>query len=352
MSTPGHGTPERRSFGHGDGRILLGHGSGGRLTASLFHDVFLPAFRNPALEAAGDQAVLSLAGTRLAVTTDSFVVSPLFFPGGDIGRLAVCGTVNDLAVGGATPACLTAGFIIEEGFPAEDLRKVVASMAEAAREAVVEIVAGDTKVVERGKGDGLFITTTGVGLVPDGLRLGPGEIRPGDQILVSGHVGDHGVAVMVHRAGLEPGGTLRSDSAPLTGLAQALLQAGPGAVRCMRDPTRGGLATTLAELAAASGTCFQVDEAEIPVRDEVRALCEMLGLDPLYAANEGKLVAVVDPRAATAVLEAARSHPLGREARWIGQAVEGAPSEVRLRTVVGGTRPLDLLEGEQLPRIC
>lgn len=334
------------------GRILLGHGSGGRLSADLFQELFLPAFQTPQLEAAGDQAIVRVGDVTLAVTTDSFVVSPLFFPGGDIGRLAVHGTVNDLAVGGATPLYLTVGFIIEEGFPVTDLRRIVASMAAAAHEAGVAIVAGDTKVVERGKGDGLFLNTTGVGLVPEGLRLGPAEIRPGDRILVSGHVGDHGVTIMALRGGLEVGTSVQSDTAPLTGLVQTLLGAAPGAVRCMRDPTRGGLATTLVELARSSGLTFQVEEAQIPIREDVRALCEMLGIDPLYVANEGKVVAIVGAEAAEAALAALHGHPLGREARIIGRVTEGPPGAVHLRTVVGGTRPLDLLEGEQLPRIC
>lgn len=334
------------------GRVLLGHGSGGRLTANLFQEIFLPAFRTPQLEAGGDQALVRLGDATVAVSTDSFVVSPLFFPGGDIGRLAVHGTVNDLAVGGATPLYLTAGFIIEEGFPLADLARVVSSMAEAAQEAGIQVVAGDTKVVERGKGDGLFINTTGVGLVPADLHLGPRAIRPGDRILLSGPVGDHGVTVMASRGGLEVGTTLRSDTAPLTGLVRALLSAAPGRVRCMRDPTRGGLATALAELARAAGLAFQVEEARIPIREEVRALCEMLGIDPLYVANEGKLVAIVAAEAVDAALAAMRRHPLGQDADVIGQVSEGPPGAVHLRTVVGGTRPLDLLEGEQLPRIC
>ncbi|MFO7172945.1 MAG: hydrogenase expression/formation protein HypE [Bacillota bacterium] len=333
-------------------RILLGHGSGGRLTADLFQGLFLPAFRSPQLEAAADQALVELDGATVAVTTDSFVVSPLFFPGGDIGRLAVCGTVNDLAVGGATPLYLTVGFILEEGLPVADLKRIVASMAEAAREAGVTIVAGDTKVVERGKGDGVFVNTTGLGLVPAGLRLSPRAIRPGDCILVSGPVGDHGVTIMALRSGIGVETGIQSDAAPLSGLVRALLDAVPGAVRCMRDPTRGGLATTLVELARAAGLCFQIEEAAIPVRQEVRALCEMLGIDPLYVANEGKLVAIVDGAAADAALAALRSHPLGREAQIIGRVAPGPRGAVHLRTVVGGTRPLDLLEGEQLPRIC
>lgn len=333
-------------------RVLLGHGSGGRLTADLFRDVFLPAFSNPVLAAAGDQATVRVGPCRLAVSTDSFVVSPLFFPGGDIGTLAVHGTVNDLAVGGAVPRSLTAGFIIEEGFPLADLRRVVASMGAAARAAGVEVVAGDTKVVERGKGDGLYINTTGIGLIPEGVCLGPERIAPGDRIVVSGPVGDHGATIMAARGGLGVETGTQSDTAPLTGLVQALLAAVPGAVRCMRDPTRGGLATTLVELAAASGLRFWVDEARIPVRAEVASLCEMLGLDPLYVACEGRLVAVVAPEAAEAAVAALRAHPLGEGARLIGRVQEGAPGSVVLRTVVGGTRPLDALEGEQLPRIC
>lgn len=333
-------------------RILLGHGAGGRLSAQLFRELFLPAFRNPPLEAAGDQAFVTVSGLTLALTIDGFVVSPLFFPGGDIGRLAVCGTVNDLAVGGAVPRFVTAAFVLEEGVPRETLRRVVASMAEAAQEAGVEIVAGDTKVVERGKADGLYVITAGVGVVPPGLRLGPQAIRAGDRILVSGPVGDHGATVTACRTELAVRGELRSDVAPLHGLAQALLEAAGGRIRCMRDPTRGGLATTLVELATASGTGFRVEEAAIPVHEPVRALCEMLGLDPLYMANEGKLVAVVAPGAADAVLAAARAHPLGREASLVGRVMSGPPGRVHLVTSVGGTRSLELLEEEALPRIC
>ncbi|WP_324715789.1 hydrogenase expression/formation protein HypE [Carboxydochorda subterranea] len=339
--------------GRDPGYILVAHGSGGKLTGDLFRDLFLPAFRNPYLEQAGDQAVVPLDGVRLAVTTDSFVVSPLFFPGGDIGRLAVYGTVNDLAVGGAVPAYLTAGFIIEEGLSTEDLRRVVQSMSEAAARAGVSIIAGDTKVVERGKGDGLFINTTGVGWVPPGVELGPARIRPGDRLLVSGPVGDHGAAVMARRAGLdfEVEG-LVSDTAPLAGLVQALLAAFPGAVRCMRDATRGGLATVLVELATASGKAFRVDEAAIAVREPVRGLCEVLGIDPLYAACEGRMVAVVAADVAEAAVELLRTYPDGQQAMLIGTVAEGPPGEVLMRTVAGGSRRLELLEGEQLPRIC
>ena len=335
------------------GHILVAHGSGGKLTAELFQQLFLPAFRNPYLEQAGDQAVVPLAGVRLAVTTDSFVVSPLFFPGGDIGKLAVYGTVNDLAVGGAVPVYLTAGFIVEEGLPTEALRRVVQSMSEAAARAGVSIVAGDTKVVERGKGDGLFINTTGVGLVPPGVELGPGRIRPGDRLLVSGPVGDHGAAVMASRAGLafEVEG-LVSDTAPLTELAQALVQRLGSSVRCMRDATRGGLATVLVELAAASGRAFRVQESAIPVREPVRGLCEILGIDPLYAACEGRMVVVVAEEAAGPAVELLRAHPDGQQAALIGVVDEGPPGEVRMQTVAGGSRRLELLEGEQLPRIC
>lgn len=332
--------------------VLLGHGSGGKMSAELVQSVFLSAFDNPILAALNDQAAVTVGGARLAFTTDSFVVSPRFFPGGDIGHLAVNGTVNDLAVGGARPLYLSAGFIVEEGFPVSDLRRVAHSMAGAARAAGVQIVTGDTKVVERGAADGLFITTAGIGLIPPGRDLGPHRIRPGDRILCSGPIGDHGVAILAQREGLDFGVTVESDTAALNGLVEAMMAAGGSGIRAMRDPTRGGVAASLNEWARASRTQILLDEVAVPVREEVRAVCEILGLDPLTVANEGKLLAVVAPEAAEAVLAAMQDHPLGRQAAVVAEVQEGEPGTVFVRTQVGGTRPLEYPSGEQLPRIC
>ncbi|HTU89324.1 MAG TPA: hydrogenase expression/formation protein HypE [Gemmataceae bacterium] len=336
--------------------ILLGHGSGGQLTAELIQRLFVPAFGNDVLGALEDQATLPVAhasgsSTRIAFTTDSFVVRPLFFPGGDIGRLAVHGTVNDLAVGGARPLFLSAAFILEEGLPLTDLQRIVASMRQACVEAEVSLVTGDTKVVDHGKGDGLYITTSGIGLAPERFSLSIHNARPGDCILVSGTIGDHGIAIMSVREGLEFETVLESDTAPLTALAQAVLEACPR-TRCMRDPTRGGLSSVLNELAAASGVGVRIDEAAIPIRPEVRGACEMLGLDPLYVANEGKLVAVVPAEDADRVLQAMRAHALGKNAALIGEITADFPGMVILRSVVGGERVVTMLAGEQLPRIC
>jgi hydrogenase expression/formation protein HypE len=338
-------------------RVVLGHGSGGLLTGELIGRLFLPALGNDVLSALEDQATVSLPGAgglaspRVAVTTDAFVVRPPFFPGGDIGKLAVHGTVNDLAVGGARPLYLAAAFILEEGLPLDDLRRIAASMRQACDEAGVALVAGDTKVVDRGKGDQIFITTTGVGIVPEGRALSIGSARPGDCVLVSGTLGDHGIAIMSVREGIEFETVLESDTAPLNGLAEAILAACPE-TRCMRDPTRGGLSSALNELAAASGVGVVLDEAAIPLRPEVRGACEMLGLDPLYVANEGKLIAVTPPALADRALDAMRGHPLGRDARIIGTVVADHPGMVVLRSRVGGERVVTLLAGEQLPRIC
>jgi hydrogenase expression/formation protein HypE len=336
--------------------ILLGHGSGGRLTAELIHNLFVPGFGNAVLAALEDQATLQLQGgngqgLRIAFSTDSFVVRPIFFPGGDIGRLAVHGTVNDLAVGGAKPLFLAAAFILEEGLALADLRRVVASMRQACAEAGVALVAGDTKVVDRGKGDQVFITTTGIGLVPEGGSLSIGAARPGDRVLVSGTLGDHGIAIMSVREGIEFETVLESDSAPLNDLTCALLEVCP-AIRCMRDPTRGGVASALNELAAASRVGVRLDEAALPVRPEVRGACEMLGLDPIYVASEGKLVAVVPPEDAEQALAVLRAHPLGKKAAIIGEVIAEHPGMVTMRTLVGGERVVTLLAGEQLPRIC
>ncbi len=332
--------------------VLLAHGGGGRLTQMLIERMFLPAFHNPALETLHDGAVLEVEGVRLAFTTDSFVVSPLFFPGGDIGELAVNGTVNDLAMCGARPLYLSLGFILEEGFPMEDLWRVVRSIQGAAQEAGVEVATGDTKVVERGKGDGVFINTTGMGLIPSGIHVSPQRVRPGDVVLISGAIAIHGIAILSVREGLEFETTLESDTAPLNGLVEALLRAVGPQVHVLRDPTRGGLSSALNEIAASAGVGIVLEEVRIPLWDEVKGACEILGLDPLYVANEGKCLAIVAAEVAEAALEAMRSHPLGREAAIIGQVVEEYPGTVVLRSWVGGKRVVDMLSGEQLPRIC
>jgi hydrogenase expression/formation protein HypE len=336
-------------------QIVLGHGSGGKLSAELIEKVFVSRFRNSTLEKMDDQAVLEIGGVRLAFTTDSFVVTPIFFPGGDIGTLAVNGTVNDLAMGGARPLYLAAAFILEEGLPAADLARVVDSMASAAQSAGVQLVAGDTKVVNRGKGDKVFITTTGIGLVDRGTQLSADHARPGDKILLSGFIGDHGITILSQRENLEFESALESDCAALNGLVDAMLDEAAGAMegfRVMRDPTRGGVATVLNEIAGRSRVGMLLQEPEIPVRESVRGACEMLGLDPLYVANEGKLVAIVAPVIADRVLAAMRRHPLGAESRMIGEVVEQPAGMVLMKTSVGGTRVVDVLFGEQLPRIC
>lgn len=334
----------------GTGIITLAHGSGGRLSHELVERVFKRRFDNAPLRQGDDAAEIGPppAGSRLAYTTDCYVVKPLFFPGGDIGRLAVCGTVNDLAMKGARPLHLSAGFIIEEGFPLADLERIAGSMAAAAAEAGVAIVTGDTKVVDRGACDGLFIGTSGIGTIPDGVAVSGANARPGDIVIVSGTLGDHSVAVMNARHGFGLSGDLASDVAPLADLVGVML--GVGGVRVLRDPTRGGLATTLAEIAGQSGVSITVEESALPVRPQVRGACEMLGLDPLYCANEGKLVALADPGRAGALLAAMRGHRDGRDAAIIGSAGPGAG--VALLTALGAHRPLLMLEGEALPRIC
>jgi hydrogenase expression/formation protein HypE len=332
--------------------ILLAHGSGGRLTHELIRQVFARYLTNPLLDTQDDAAVWDLpAPTRLAMTTDSYVISPIFFPGGDIGKLAVCGTVNDLAMVGAAPRYLTAGFILEEGLPVADLARVVASMAETARAAGVSVVAGDTKVVDRGSADQLFINTAGIGLIAEGVAISGANARPGDEVIVSGLIGAHGLAIMSQREGLRFSFPLESDCAPLNGLVAAMLAADPR-IHVLRDPTRGGLATTLNELAGQSHVGIDVEETAIPVPESVRAACELLGLDPLYAANEGKLVAIVPTAAAAAVLAAMRGHPFGREAAIIGRVTADHAGRVVLRTTLGAHRILDMLSGAQLPRIC
>jgi hydrogenase expression/formation protein HypE len=332
-------------------RITMSHGAGGKATQTLIEAVFLDAFRNPLLEPLEDAASLSVGGARLALTTDSYVVSPLFFPGGDIGDLAVNGTVNDLAVSGATPLYLTAGFILEEGFPVADLERVVASMRSAALAAGVSIVTGDTKVVQRGKADGCYINTAGVGLISGDTSLGVAQAQPGDAIIVSGPIGDHGITVMLARGELDIEADVSSDTAPLNGLVASLLAAVPG-VRAMRDATRGGVATILNEIARAAEVGVLVREDAIPVRDEVRGACELLGIDPMYVACEGRLIAVVPGDTAEAAVRALREHPLGAGAAVIGEVVGEQPGIVRLKTAFGGTRIVDLLVGDPLPRIC
>lgn len=331
--------------------ILLGHGSGGKLSAELVRDVFLPALENPFLALLDDQAIVAINGLRIAITTDSFVVKPLFFPGGDIGSLAVHGTVNDLAMGGATPLFLSSAFIIEEGFAVEDLRRIVNSMHTAATVAGVQVVTGDTKVVEKGKGDGLFINTTGIGIVPKGVELSANRARPGDRVLLSGTIGDHGIAILAQREGLEFETQIQSDSAALHTLVAEMLRTSCD-IRVMRDPTRGGVSSTLNEIAQQSHVGIEIDESAIPIREEVRGACELLGLDPLYVANEGKLVAIVAPEAADKLLLAMRHHPLGREAQIIGSVTQQNGGLVTMRTPFGTTRIVDMLAGDQLPRIC
>ncbi|HTR23360.1 MAG TPA: hydrogenase expression/formation protein HypE [Terriglobales bacterium] len=333
--------------------IVLGHGSGGRLSAELMRSVFLPAFGNPVLDRLDDQAVVKVKDARLAFTTDSFVVKPLFFPGGDIGSLAVHGTVNDLAMGGATPLFLSVAFIIEEGLSIDLLRRVVDSLRAAAEKAGVQIVTGDTKVVEKGSGDQLFINTTGIGLVPDELELSANRARPGDRVLLSGSIGEHGIAILAQREGLEFECPVESDSAALNDLVAAMLRVNRGnAIRVLRDPTRGGVSSTLNEIAEQSRVGIQLEESAIRIREEVRGACEMLGLDPLYVANEGKLIAIVAPECADEVLSAMRSDPIGQNAQIIGTVVESASPIVTIRTELGTSRCVDMLAGDQLPRIC
>lgn len=331
--------------------VVLGHGSGGKLSAELMRDIFLPAYGNAALNRLDDQASLQLESGRIAFTTDSFVVKPLFFPGGNIGELAIYGTINDLAVGGADPRCLSAAFILEEGLPFETLRLIVNAMGEAARRVGVTIVTGDTKVVERGSGDQLFINTSGIGVIPDGLSLSSSLVEPGDRILLSGPLGEHGITILAQREGLEIDGELKSDAAPLHLLTRAITNAAPH-LRCMRDLTRGGLSSALNEIAGSSKVGMEIDERFIPVRDTVRGACELFGLDPLYVANEGKLIAIVPPAEADAVLTAMRGLEIASEAQEIGVVTDKHVGLVTMRTSLGTMRVVDMLAGDQLPRIC
>ena len=334
-----------------DDFIVLGHGSGGRLSARLMEEVFLPAFRNPALQRGDDQAVVDLPAGRVAMSTDTYVVKPLFFPGASIGELAVYGTVNDLAVGGATPKYLSAGFILEEGLPLETLRRIVGCMAEAARRCGIEIVTGDTKVVEKGSGDGVFINTAGIGVVASGATYSASQVRAGDRILLNGSLGDHGIAILSQREGLELGGDLRSDAAPLHELCAAVMQSAPG-LHAMRDLTRGGLSSALNEIARTAKVGMQIEERALPVSDQVRGACELFGLDPLYVANEGKMVAFVPEDEADAALAAMRANEYGRDARVIGVVTESHRRMVTMRTSLGTERIVDMLAQDQLPRIC
>lgn len=345
------------------GRIDLSHGAGGRASAQLFDELFLPAFDNPSLRQANDQATLATPpelaqGGRLVLATDAHVVSPIFFPGGDLGCLAVHGTINDIAMAGARPLYLAVAFVIEEGYALSDLRRVVDSMARAAAEVGVPIVTGDTKVVERGKGDGVFITSTGVGVVPPGVQIDGARARPGDAVLLSGGIGEHGMAVLSQREALAFETTIVSDTAALHGLVASMLQALDAAgmprewLHVMRDPTRGGLATTLNEIARQSNCGMLIDEAAVLVQPQVQAACELLGLDPLYVANEGKLIAICAPQAAEPLLAAMRAHPLGAQAQRIGEVVNDASCFVQMNTRFGSHRVVDWLTGEQLPRIC
>jgi hydrogenase expression/formation protein HypE len=331
--------------------VVLGHGSGGKLSADLMRDLFLPAFGNDALNRLDDQASLEMGSGRIAFSTDSFVVKPLFFPGGNIGELAIYGTVNDLAVGGAEPKYLSASFILEEGLPLETLRTIVNAMSDAAKRAGVTIVTGDTKVVERGSGDQIFINTSGIGVIPPGLTLSASLVQVDDHILLSGPLGDHGITILTQREGLEIDGDLRSDAAPLYALAQAIVRAAPNA-RCMRDLTRGGLSSALNEIAGSARVGMEIDERRIPVRDTVRGACELFGLDPLYVANEGKLIAIVPAAEASATLAAMRAVDIGIEATDIGVVTGTHLGLVTMRTALGTMRVVDMLAGDQLPRIC
>ena len=331
--------------------IVMGHGGGGKLSAELVEHLFLPAFANDTLASLGDSAQLDVNGARLAFSTDSYVVRPLFFPGGNIGALAVHGTVNDIAMSGAQPLFLSAGFILEEGLPLDQLGVIAESMGAAARVAGVTLVTGDTKVVDKGHGDGVFINTSGFGLIPPGVHIGPDRARPGDVVIVSGALGVHGIAIMSVREGLEFGTVIQSDSAPLNGLVAAMLAVTPE-IHVLRDPTRGGLASSLNEIAKASGVGIAYTERKLPVPPDVQAACDILGMDPVYIANEGKLVAMVPPAQAEAVLAAMQAHPLGREAVIIGEVTEQHPGVVVSKTGIGGSRVVDMQVGEQLPRIC
>ncbi len=331
--------------------IIMGHGGGGKLSAELIEHLFLPTFAEAGAVDMGDAALITVGGMRLAYSTDSFVVRPLFFPGGNIGELAVNGTVNDIAMRGAQPLFLSAGFILEEGMPLDRLAAIAGSMGAAARRAGVKLVAGDTKVVDRGHGDGVYINTSGFGIIPEGVDIGPTRAQPGDVIIVSGTIGDHGIAILSVREGLEFGAPIQSDTAPLNGLVADMLDETRN-IHVLRDPTRGGVASALNEIARASQVGMLIDERKLPVQDAVRAACELLGMDPIYVANEGKLIAIAPPADADRLLARMRAHPQGRQAAIIGHVTADHPGIVAARTGIGGTRIVDMMVGEQLPRIC
>jgi len=333
------------------GKILLDHGSGGKLSNRMISDIILPAFHNPFLEQLNDGALLDIPKHRVAFSTDSYTVSPIFFPGGSIGDLAVNGTVNDIAMCGASPLYLSAGFIIEEGFDTEDLKTIINHMSKAAKAAHVQIVTGDTKVVPRGKADQIFINTSGIGTIPDGVTIGGDKARPGDKIIISGTIADHGMAILAARESISFETPIKSDSAPLNRMVDSMLSASSN-IHVLRDPTRGGLGTTLNEIASQSKTGIKIVEEDIPVKNEVSGICELLGFDPLYVANEGKLIAIVDPSDAEKVLYTIKTDDFGKDARIIGEVVDDIPGRVMMETVIGGTRVVDMLTGEQLPRIC
>jgi hydrogenase expression/formation protein HypE len=332
--------------------VVMAHGGGGKLSRMLTERIFVPAFGQEALGELHDGAVIPVTGGRMALSTDTFVIHPLVFPGGDIGSLAVHGTVNDLAMCGARPLALSTGWVLEEGFPMADLWQLAVSMGRAAAAAGVPVVTGDTKVVDRGKGDGVFINTTGIGVVADGVEISPRRVRPGDAVLVSGPIATHGIAIMTVREGLEFETSLETDSAPLWGMVETLLNALGLDVHALRDPTRGGVASALNEIAGGAGAGILLEEAAIPVEEPVRAACELLGLDPLYVANEGKLLAFVPEARSEEALATLRRHPLGRDAAHIGTVVADHPGRVFQRSRVGGLRVVEMLSGEQLPRIC
>jgi hydrogenase expression/formation protein HypE len=331
--------------------VLLAHGGGGRLTQQLLEKIFLPAFANPMLGSRHDGATLDLAAQKLAFTTDSYVVQPLFFPGGDIGTLAINGTVNDLAMCGARPLYLSTGFIIEEGLPMETLWRIVQSMASAAKEAGVQLVTGDTKVVDRGKGDGVFINTAGIGVIESGHPISPASVKPGDTLILSGDIGRHGISIMAVREGLEFESTILSDCAPLSGIVLSLIESHTE-VHCLRDLTRGGLASALVEIAETANLHLEITEAAIPLREDVKGACEILGFDPLYVANEGRFISFVPAGSADQALRIMRAHPLGEQASIIGTVRNDNPGLVTMRSRIGATRIVDTLSGEQLPRIC
>lgn len=332
--------------------VQLGHGSGGTMSHDLLERFFLPRFRNHILETLGDQAQLGINEVRLAFSTDSFVVDPIFFPGGNIGDLAINGTVNDLAVGGAIPKFLSVGFILEEGFPLDDLHKILLSMEVAAKKAGVLVVTGDTKVVNKGSVDKIFINTSGIGAIPMGQEFSPKKITAGDKVLISGTIGDHGMTILSTREGLALENPIQSDSAALNGLIAQMLEVAPSGIRVMRDPTRGGVATTLNEFAQSSLRRIRIDQASLPVKPEVESACEILGLDPLYVANEGKLVAIVSPEKADQLLKAMRNHEFGQDAAIIGEVTDDDDGRVTVLTGLGAETIIDMLPGEQLPRIC